>query len=219
MQNVSIGYLCTSMTEQQEKWLQQIELLFLRYGIKSLTMDDIARELGISKKTLYQFVENKDDLVKKVLEAYIGREKGMCAYRFPHASNALEEMRIVVEMNTSELAHMKSNIIYDLQRYHRDSWEMMLTFRNEFLYQVVRNNLERGISEGLYRNDFNVDIVTRLHISATFQLFDENLFPSSMYSRSEVFMAYFIQYMYGILSDRGVVMFRQMFNNSILHQN
>ena len=76
-------------TEQQEKWLKRVEDLFLRYGIKSITMDDVARELGISKKTLYQFVDNKDDLVHKMLERHIAEEKTMCDQVCGEAGNAV----------------------------------------------------------------------------------------------------------------------------------
>ncbi|MBL7825786.1 MAG: helix-turn-helix transcriptional regulator, partial [Saprospiraceae bacterium] len=78
--------------EQQEKWLKRTEDLFLRVGIKSVTMDDVARELGISKKTLYTFVESKDDLVKKVLERHIMQEKRDCEVMYERAQNAIQEM-------------------------------------------------------------------------------------------------------------------------------
>ena len=205
-------YLCAMINEQQEKWLRQTEVLFLRYGTKSLNMDDIARELGISKKTLYQFVENKDDLVRKVLERYISSEKNMCTTEFLKAENAIEEMKIVIEMNSVQLSHMKANLVFDLQRYHRDTWNMMMEFKQGFLYKVVRANLERGINEGVYRSDLNVDIVTKLHISASFQLFDEDLFPSAEYSRAVIFKEYLRHYLYGIMSEKGIAIFNQLSN-------
>lgn len=199
------------MNEQQEKWLQQVEALFLRYGIKSLTMDDVARELGISKKTLYQFVENKDDLVKKTLLRHIELEKNMCDHLFAQADNALEEIRIVLESNATQIAQMKANIVFDLQRYHRDTWNIMVEYQHHFLYQVVRENLERGIREGLYRSNFDIDIMTKLHIQASFQLFDEQLFPFEKYPRTTVFREYMMAYLYGVVSEKGRKVLEQMF--------
>jgi AcrR family transcriptional regulator len=190
-------------TEQQEKWLKRVEDQFMRYGIKSVTMDDVARELGISKKTLYLFVDNKDDLVNKVLERHIDAEKTLCAQLFDAAANAIEEMFLVMEANSQQLQQMKANIVFDLQKYHRDGWEKMQEFQRGFLYDVVRANLERGVREGLYRSDFDVDIIAKLHIAMTFQLFDEDLFPQLSYAKESLFREYLLHYLYGIVSEKG----------------
>jgi AcrR family transcriptional regulator len=197
-------YLCAMFNEQQAKWLRQTEAVFLRYGIKSITMDDVARELGISKKTLYQFVENKDDLVRKVLERHILEEKDTCNIEFARASNAVEEIMIVIDHNSTQLQHMKANIVYDLQKYHRDAWLMMQEYQQGFLYEIVSRNLNRGISEGLYRADLHVDIVSRLHIVTSFQLFNEDIFPSEKYSKAVIFKEYLMHYLYGIMSEKGI---------------
>lgn len=192
------------LTEQQEKWLTRVEEMFFAYGVKSITMDDVARELGISKKTLYQFVENKNDLVTKVLERHIGAEKVTCAHLSEKAGNAVEEMLIVMETNSVQMQQMKSNIVYDLQKYHREAWEKVREFTQVFLYDVVRANLERGVAEGLYRPDFNVDIVAKLHIAQSLLLFDENLFPGNAYKKDELFREYLLHYLYGILTEKGL---------------
>lgn len=191
-------------TEQQEKWLKRVEDLFMRYGIKSITMDDVARELGISKKTLYLFVDNKDDLVNKVLERHIGAEKAICGQMSADTANAIEEMFFVMEANSQQMQQMKANIVHDLQKYHRDAWEKMQDFQRGFLYGVVRSNLERGVREGLYRSDFDIDIVAKLHIATTFQLFDEELFPHLNYAKETVFREHLLHYLYGIVSEKGL---------------
>ena len=196
-------YLCGMFSEQQEKWLKRVEDLFMRLGIKSITMDDVARELGISKKTLYTFVESKDDLVKKVLERHILQEKVQCEGMVNTAQNAIEEMFFVIESNSQQVAQMKTNIVHDLQKYHRDAWEMMSEFQRGFLYRIVKANLERGVKEGLYRDDFDIDIITRFHIASSFQLFDETLFPRNTFKRDVVFKEYLMHYLHGILSEKG----------------
>jgi AcrR family transcriptional regulator len=198
-------------TEQQEKWLKRVDELFLRFGIKSITMDDVARELGISKKTLYQFVESKDDLVQKMLSRHIEQEKNTCKMLFAMAGNALEEMYIVIESDSQQLKQMKANIIHDLQRYHHEAWEKVTEYQRGFLYSVVHNNLERGIREGLYRTDFDVDIVTKLHISGSLQLFNEDIFPHSQYKYEQVFREYMLHYLYGIVSEKGLALLKSKF--------
>ncbi len=198
------------MIEQQTKWLQQVEAFFMRYGIKSITMDDVARELGISKKTLYQFVDNKDDLILKMVQNHIEGEKLQCEAQYAQAGNAIDEMMIVIQMNTQQLAQMKSNIIYDLQRYHRDAWDIVSNYRSSFMYDVVHRNLERGVSEGLYRSELKLDIMTKVHIITSFQLFDESFFPATQYSRVDIFKEYLMHYLYGIVSEKGRTALSQM---------
>ncbi len=192
------------MNEQQEKWLRRVSELFMRYGIKSVTMDDVARELGISKKTLYLFVESKDDLVVKVLERHIETEKEECIRIDASSENAVEEMLLVIQSNSEQVKKMKSNIVYDLQKYHREAWEKMQAFQQGFLYNIIKANLERGIKEGLYRDDLNVEIITRLHLSQTFTLFDESYFPPELCPRELLFNEYLKQYLRGILSEKGL---------------
>ncbi len=201
-------------TEQQEKWLKRVDELFLRFGIKSITMDDVARELGISKKTLYQFVENKDDLVHKLLSRHIEQEKQTCTLLFANAANAREEMYIVIESDTQQWNQMKTNIIHDLQRYHPEAWEKVVEYQRGFLYTVVRNNLERGITEGIYRSDLDVDIITKLHISGSLQLFNPALFPQEEYKYEIVFRQYMLHYLYGIVSEKGMAMLKSKIHPS-----
>ncbi len=190
-------------TEQQDKWLRRTEDLFMRYGIKSLTMDDVARELGISKKTLYQFVESKDDLVIKVIERHLVEEKDRDCINQGDAENALHEIFMVLQQSSSDFQRMKSNLIYELQRFHRAAWEKIQDYQQKHLFQVVLDNLHRGVREGLYRDNFSPDIVARLHNASVFTLFDEAYFPSSKYSREEILREYLLHYLYGIVSDRG----------------
>lgn len=200
-------------TEQQEKWLKRVEELFLRFGIKSITMDDVARELGISKKTLYQFVDSKDDLVHKMLTLHIDQEKTTCKMLFGAAGSALEEMYLVMEGDMQQLKQMKTNILHDLQRYHHEAWQKVTEYQHGFLYQVVKNNLERGIREGLYRTDFDVDIVTKLHISGSIQLFNEDIFPHTQYKYEQVFREYMLHYLYGIVSETGLALLKRKFQS------
>ena len=130
---------------------------------------------------------------------------------FAMAANALEEMYIVIESDSQQLKQMKANIIHDLQRYHHEAWEKVTEYQRGFLYSVVCNNLERGIREGLYRTDLDVDIVTKLHISGSLQLFNEDIFPHSQYKYEQVFREYMLHYLYGIVSEKGLSLLKSKF--------
>lgn len=207
--NVSAVYLCTMITEQQEKWLKQVAELFMRFGIKALTMDDVARELGISKKTLYQFVESKDELVNKVIEGHLNIECKRAEIISQTATDALEEMITVIRENMMDMQRMKSNIIFELQKYHRSAWDLIQAYQKEFLYKIVMDNLQRGIQEGLYRDDINTDITAKLHLIQTFSIFDEKWFPMPPYTFDEVFKESIISYLYSIMSEKGLKILRK----------
>ncbi len=196
-------YLCPMISEQQEKLLKRVEDLFLRYGMKSLTMDDVARELGISKKTLYQFVDSKDDLVLKVMERHIEEDCSQAEALRAEATDAVDEILKVIQYNAVDLGRIKSNIVFEMQRYYPAAWEKMETFTWEYMYKIVVENLEWGIREGLYRDDFDADIVARLHIGSMLQLFDERVFPKPPYSLEKLFKEFMQHYLYGIVSEKG----------------
>jgi AcrR family transcriptional regulator len=186
------------------KWLDRVENLFLRNGIKSMTMDDVAADLGISKKTLYQKVTSKDNLVVRMLEHHIAREKAQCLNLASHAPNAIEEIFILLDSNSKELNRMKTNIVNDLKKYHRPAFELIRKFHNDFVFKVIRQNLERGRTEGLYRNDFDIDILAKLHLATAFNLFDPVLFPDGVTPRVILFKEYMMHYLHGIVSPKGL---------------
>lgn len=202
--NVSNAYLCAMFTEQQEKWLKRVEEIFLRFGIKSLTMDDIARELGISKKTLYQFVENKDDLVLRVVQQHIEAEIVQKNCLHLEAPDAIEEILAVIRHVQGEMQRIKSNILFDMQKYHRDAWDVMREYQRGHMHRMVRENLERGRQEGLYRTDFDLDIIARLHVAESFLMLDEDWFPRPPYSLETLFREYLLYYLHGVVSEKGL---------------
>lgn len=200
---VSGVYLCAMFTEQQEKWLKRVEDLFLRYGMRSLTMDDVARELAISKKTLYQFVDNKEDLVMKVMERHINEDCQKAGALHEASTDAIDELLRVAEYNSVDFGKMKSNVIYELQRFFPNAWEKMQEYNWGFMYKVVLENLEWGIRDGLYRTDFDPDIVARMHIASVFTVFDERIFPKPPYNLELLFREYMLHYLHGIISEKG----------------
>lgn len=204
------SFMTTSL--QDIEWIDRVEKLFLRFGIKSITMDDVAADLGISKKTLYQLVESKDALVIKVLESHISREKSQCLNLAAQASNALEEIFVIMDSNSQEMSQMKTNIVNDLQKYHRQGWELVHKFHFDFVFKVIRENLMRGRTEGLYREDFDIDIVAKLHLATAFNLFDPQLFSDDAIERVVLFKEYMMHYLHGIVSPKGLAYLKKKFS-------
>ena len=189
--------------ETLEKILSRSEVLFLRYGIRSITMDDIARELGISKKTLYQFVDNKAELIQKVLLQFIEDEQRTIREITQQSSNAIEEMLNIGRYITQVLRRLTPTTLFDLQKYYPESWQMVYMLNQEYIYNVIKSNLERGIQQGFYRPNLHIDIISRLYVGKTNYLIDEDIFPLREYDRGELYREFILYHIHGILSEKG----------------
>ncbi len=184
--------------------LQGAAGLFLRYGIKSVTMDDISRELGISKKTLYQHVENKADLIEQTMQAHIDEEKLMITQIRETADDAIHEIVILARHITQVLREMPAGLTYDLQKYYRNCWEIINAYSQTHIYGVIKDNIERGIKQKVYRKDVNPDIIAKLYVGKTSIITDEDVFPLRNYKKDTLFRQYINYHLHGIASTKGL---------------
>jgi AcrR family transcriptional regulator len=191
-------------TEQQEKWLKRVEELFFKLGIKSITMDDVARELGISKKTLYAFVESKDDLVSKVMDRHMAEQCRIDEAVHAKSANAIDEMVRLIQQIMTDLGQMKPNVVHEMQKYHRDVWDRIHDFQQSYILNLARQNLEWGCREGLYRLDFDVEIAARFYIAGAMSIFDEQYFPKPPYTFDGLFKEFITNYLYSLVSEKGL---------------
>ncbi|GIV33526.1 MAG: TetR family transcriptional regulator [Chitinophagales bacterium] len=184
--------------------LAQSEETFLVYGIKSITMDDLARKMGISKKTLYQFVRDKKDLVRKVMKYHLENEKKAILQIIRQNDNAIDELFALGQRTLPYLSRINPSVLYDLQKYYPDCWKMFLDFKNTFIYSLVLENLKKGIAQGLYRDDFKPDIVARFYSARTEIVVSQEIFPPPKYALAEVYAEYLKYHLRAISSANGL---------------
>src|ERR1700761_6451629 len=153
----------------------------MRYGIKSITMDEIATSLGISKNTIYQFFTDKDDLVFAVIGLETTKNEAECAQFRDDAADAVHEIFLAVEDLDEMLRSTNPLIVYDLEKYHPRAYQKLKDFKYQFLYQATMENLQRGIDEGIYRSNLSKDIAAKSRIEAAFLVFNPDVFPHSKY--------------------------------------
>ena len=130
-------------TEDKHKILSRCERLFMRYGIKSVTMDDVSRELGISKKTLYQFFENKDDLINQITVHHFACQNKAVEEILSEAKTAIDEMIGIANWMNAMSKNMNPSLMFDLRKYHPESWNVFKNHRITEVYNSIKNNLER----------------------------------------------------------------------------
>ncbi|MAC94193.1 MAG: TetR family transcriptional regulator [Flavobacteriales bacterium] len=178
--------------------------LFVKYGIKSMTMDDIAREMGVSKKTLYQFVENKKDLVKKVMSLHIHNQQDCICEMHSAEGNAIDKLMEIGAFVNQHMRSLHPSVIFDLKKYHPEAWGYLNKHKEEFIYTTIKSNLEEGMSEGLYREDLKPDLVARLYMGMTNALIDSESFPSDQFSKEELHNEMTKYHIRAVLSKKGI---------------
>jgi TetR/AcrR family transcriptional regulator, cholesterol catabolism regulator len=195
--------------------LQRSEAMFMRYGIKSVTMDDLARELGMSKKTLYQYFETKEELIDQIIEQHIVKEQCMIEEVHAKSMNAIDEMIHVAQHVLNELRQVAPTATYDLQKYYRASFDKLQARFQVQIFNTIKENLERGIKEGLYRKTINTDIIARFYNMLSLTLIDEERFPSNKFPKEKMYLDFLDYHLHGIASPKGLVLFEEYRANII----
>ena len=156
----------------KERILQKAHELFMRYGVRSVSMDDIAAQLGMSKKTLYQFYTDKEELVDAVLSVFLEGNRKQCLADRQRSENAIHEVLLAFDMMQEMFANMNPSMVFELEKYHPAVSKKIQHHKQVFMYQVIKQNLERGIQEELYRPEINIDILTRFRIESMMLAFN-----------------------------------------------
>lgn len=193
--------------------IKKVSALFLKYGIKSVSMDDISRELGISKKTLYQYFKDKDDLVSKSILFHIREQECDMDSLYDPSLNAIDMLLIVSKYLTDKISQLNPSVNYDLQKYYPESWKLILNYRTEHIFEKIKNNLEKGIQEGIYRENINIDIISKLYVSRIeLAIEDQEWFQKQNYSYDEVFKTVFEYHIRGIANQNGLKYYESKVN-------
>jgi len=177
--------------------------LVMQYGIRSVSMDDIAANLGMSKKTIYLYYKDKDELIDSVVEEVIHSNQCQCNNDRDNADNAVHEIFQVMEMMTEMFKTMNPSILFDMQKYHPVAYQRFQKHRNEYLYNVCRQNLERGIEEGLYRPEVNVEIMARYRVETMLTSFNPEFQRNVKLGLIEIEKEIIIHYLFGLVSSKG----------------
>ena len=191
------------MIEVKARILHTAQALFMRNGIKSVSMDDIAGELAMSKKTLYKWFANKDEIVHGMMEQHLHSSEGECHCMANTAENALDELFKLMEWSRQMMTDIHPSIFYDLQKYHPRTWQLWLAHKEEFILRNITANLRRGVAEGLYRADLDVDVLARLRLHQLDLVLNSGAFPARRYNLLEVSTICSEHFMLGVASAKG----------------
>jgi len=182
---------------------EQARNLFFKYGIRSVSMDDLSAGLGISKKTIYQWFKDKDELVQAIIDQENQGMQADCDQCLDDSADAIEEILLTLDRMIQHLKNMNPTVVYDLQKFHFQSFQSFSENKNKYLLTVITKNLERGIAEGLYRDGLNIAILSRYRLEAMMIAFNQEVFPAPEYNLIEVTMTLIENFLYGVVTPKG----------------
>lgn len=183
--------------------------LFMKYGVRSISMDDIARHLSVSKKTLYQHFTDKEELVTTTSELHIEQSKKQYEALTKEAVNAIDELAKISVCLKKDMTEMNPSLLFDLQKYHPKAWGAWLDHKNVFIRDSVVRNIKQGIEEGYYRDEVNAEVMAAIRIEQIPIAFDERIFARDKFSIAEVQLQIFDHFVYGLCTDKGKKLYQK----------
>ena len=194
----------------REKILFAASELFLNYGFKSVTMDDIADKLGISKKTIYQHFENKTILVKATTMALFNQISQGIDHICALEKNPIEEFYDIKNLVMKHLKDEKSSPLFQLQKYYPKIFSSLKKRQFELMQDCVKTNLERGIAQKLFRKTLHIDFISRIYFSSIIAIKDKDLFPLEQFSINMLMEHYLEYHIRGICTPKGLDFLNQI---------
>jgi len=195
--------------------LDNISMLFKKYGVKSVTMDDIAREFGMSKKSLYQYFESKYDVIDKTANYEYKQEIIELEKLCKKHKHVIDQLYAISKFVIKSNLLLSPSLIYSMEKYYRQSWEEIINSRKEFVLNLIDNNFQEGIKQGIYRRDINLDVI-QLFYAFLLNIKSVEFFNNRTIDRfDDTFNTIFTYHIRGIANNVGIeYLEKQLLGNS-----
>lgn len=204
--------LCPVMEEKdiKDKILKGAEDLFMRYGVRSISMDDIARHLGVSKKTLYQHFADKDELVLMVSRGHLERNIAQFDGIRDESKNPIEELARISVCLKQSMEALNPTLLFDLQKFHPKAWSEWINFKGKYLRESIVRNLNQGIADGYIRPEVNTEIMAAVRIELVQLAFNPDIFPLNRFRLAQVQEQIFDHFVFGLVTEKGRKLYQKL---------
>ncbi len=188
--------------------------LFFRFGVKSITMDSIASDLGISKKTIYQHFPDKDTLVKDVVLAFV--EKDTCQWKEldEKYSDVIEKMFQSFDIVKETLTEINPRLMFEVQKYHPEAFAIFKQYEESIMFSSLVNDLKKGVDLGYFRPELSIELIAKMRMAEIHLLFNPEFFETFKKSVYELHLEFLDYFMRGIMTPKGLTEY-----NKYLHKN
>jgi AcrR family transcriptional regulator len=187
--------------------------LFFRYGVKSVTMDTIAADLGISKKTIYQHFPDKDSMVFDVVQNFIEQDSAKWDELDRLYSNVIEKMFKSFEMTKDLLTQMNPRLLFEIQKYFPKAYLLFTEHGEKCIHKNLIADFRKGAQFGYFRNDVDFELLARLRMAEVDLAFNPDFYPNNKLSLYETQIALMDIFMRGILTEKGLTLYNSYQNN------
>jgi len=204
--------------EIKAKIINEASELVMQFGIRAVTMDDIAKNLGISKKTIYQYFKDKKELVNTVTELHLEREEERFTSSVKESNDSIHELILVSQCLRETMKDMKMNVLNELQKFYPEAWNKYEHFKNKVMKETIMQTIVRGQKEGYFRSTIDPELVATMRMEQVQTFMLKNLVPREKYAIAEVQMHLFDHFIHGLFTIKGHQLFNQ-YNNIKENQN
>jgi AcrR family transcriptional regulator len=177
--------------------------LFFMYGLKSVSMDDLAKEASVSKKTIYQLVADKSELVEKVVNEWAYCHTETLLHCRQQSQNAVQEVGLMAQLPFATIASVSVNFFYELEKYFQPAWERLMEHKQKVIVPAITQNLQRGMAEDYYRQDLDVALLADIRIQQLTNALKPNGFTSRKTDSQKLMNSLTQFYLHGITSTKG----------------
>ncbi|GAB2563914.1 TetR/AcrR family transcriptional regulator [Spirosoma areae] len=196
----------------KERILAEAERLFWKYGVRSVTMEDIARQLGISKKTIYQHFTDKEQILYQVIQDKMVRNQSEMDCMVVEPGNPVEEILNVLNLMQKNADKVSPNFLMDIKRYYPQAFALFRQYKEGHIMRSILENIQKGIGQGIYRSDINPAILARLRVEQIELAFNNEIFPTDQYTMHDIQSELMHHFVRGMLTETGFTIYNQYVN-------
>lgn len=193
----------------RDKIIEKAAELYMQFGIRTVTMDDIARDLSISKKTIYQYFKDKRELVNTICQTHLETENARFDSSNCESENSVHELILVSKCLRESMMEMKINIMNELRKFYPEAWAMYMEFKSDVMKESIMRVIERGQEEGHFRPEIDPELVAIMRMEQVESFIMNNPYPKDKYSFVEVQMQLFDHFIHGLFTIEGHQLFNQ----------
>lgn len=201
------------MDENRRKILETCLELYMKFGFRNITMNDIAAKLGISKKTIYQHFDDKRSLIRAVMDFHLERHHGEIEQLKSQAHTPIHELFHLFRFANRQLAGMHPSIMFEMQRYYPEAWAQFERYKKEEILRTIEQNLARGKASGHYRAGINPQILAQFFADVP-NLIQQTRERLGEVSLAEVHLHITTHFLYGIATPKGFELIEELENAS-----
>lgn len=200
------------MEEKKLYIIKNVGLMYLKFGIRSVTMDDVAAEFGISKKTLYQYFSDKQDLVSQVIDYFL--ENRDLDFKNHNKGNAIDSMFEVRAHVAYIMKFYNNNIEFELKKLYPDLYNKVHHEKRKQIFENTIFNIHMGVDQGLYRDDIDAELIAKLQVGRMFFTLnpDYNIFKEHEVNSLDIFDEIMSYHMHGICTPKGIEYYKKQLN-------